>query len=136
MNHAQTIGLLERTHASVKTHLKAATGEFLNNWHKYLPLAVRNHNTTYHASLGCEPSRVFHGRIPHIILDYKLGCNPNPRYQSHTDIAAEIQKGMKNLFIQTNKQRRKSCNITSSTKPTTIETKSSSAWNNGLLLCS
>ena len=26
--HAQTIGLLERTHASVKAHLEAATGEF------------------------------------------------------------------------------------------------------------
>ena len=54
--HAQTIGLLERTHASVKTQLKAATGEFRHNWHKFLPLAVLNHNTTYHASLGCEPS--------------------------------------------------------------------------------
>ena len=31
--HAQTIGLLERTHASVKAHFKAATGEFRNNWH-------------------------------------------------------------------------------------------------------
>ena len=28
MKHAQTIGILERTHASVKAHLKAATGEF------------------------------------------------------------------------------------------------------------
>ena len=80
MKHAQTIGLLERTHASVKTQLKAATGEFRHNWHKFLPLAVLNHNTTYHASLGCEPSRVFHGRIPHNILDYKLGYNPNPKY--------------------------------------------------------
>ena len=71
--HAQTMGMLERTHATVKTHLKAATGEFRNNWHKFLPLAVLNHNTTYHASLGCEPTRVFHGRIPHNILDYKLG---------------------------------------------------------------
>ena len=44
--HAQTIGLLERTHASVKAHLKAATGEFRINWHKFLPLAVLNHNTT------------------------------------------------------------------------------------------
>ena len=77
--HAQTIGMLERTHATVKAHLKAATGEFRNNWHKFLPLAVLNHNTTYHASLGCEPTRVFHGRIPHNILDYKLGYNPNPR---------------------------------------------------------
>ena len=103
MKHAQTKGLLERTHASVKTHLKAATGEFRNNWHKYLPLAVLNHNTTYHASLGCEPSRVFHGRIPHNILDYKLGYNPNPRYQPHTDIAEEIHKRMKILLDQTKK---------------------------------
>ena len=103
MKHAQTIGLLERTHASVKTHLKAATGEFRNNWHKYLPLAVLNHNTTYHASLGCEPSRVFHGRIPHNILDYKLGYNPNPRYQPQTDIAEENQKRMRTLLDQTKK---------------------------------
>ena len=32
-----------------------------------------------HASLGCEPSRVFHGRIPHNILEYIIGYNPNPR---------------------------------------------------------
>ena len=57
-NMHKTIGMLERTHATVKTHLKAATGEFRNNWHKFLPLAVLNHNTTYHASLGCEPTRV------------------------------------------------------------------------------
>ena len=62
MKHAQTIGLLERTHASVKTHLKAATGAIRNN---YFPLAVLNHHTTYHASHGCEQSRDFHGRIPH-----------------------------------------------------------------------
>ena len=103
MKHAQTIGLLERTHASVKAHLKAATSEFRNNWQKYLPLAVLNHNTTYHASLGCEPSRVFHGRKPHNILDYKLGYNPNPRYQPQTDVAEEIKKRMKILFDQTKK---------------------------------
>ena len=99
--HAQTIGMLERTHATVKTHLKAATGEFRINWHKFLPLAVLNHNTTYHASLGCEPTRVFHGRIPHHILDYKLGCNPNPRYTPQTDIAEEIQRRMDILNDQT-----------------------------------
>ena len=103
MKHAQTIGLLERTHASVKTQLKAATGEFRHNWHKFLPLAVLHHNTTYHASLGCEPSRVFHGRIPHNILDYKLGYNPNPKYQLHTDVAEEIQRRMRILLDQTKK---------------------------------
>ena len=103
MKHAQTIGLLERTHASVKTQLKAATREFRHNWHKFLPLAVLNHNTTYHASLGCEPSRVFHGRIPHNILDYKLGYNPNPKYQPQTDVAEEIQRRMRILLDQTKK---------------------------------
>ena len=101
--HAQTIGMLERTHATVKAHLRAATGEFCNNWHKFLPLAVLNHNTTYHASLGCEPTRVFHGRIPHNILDYKLGYNPNPRYTPQSDIAEEIQRRMEVLNDQTKK---------------------------------
>ena len=66
-------------------------------------MAVLNHNTTNHASLGCEPSRVFHGRIPHNILDYKLGYNPNPRYQLQADDAEEIQKRMKTLLDQTKK---------------------------------
>ena len=97
--HAQTIGMLECTHATVKTHLKAATGEFRKNWHNFLPLAVLNHNTTYYASLGCEPTRVSHGRIPHKILDYKLGYNPNPRYTPHTDITEEIQRRMEIMEI-------------------------------------
>ena len=43
--HPQTIGKLERTHASIKTNLKMARGEYRPKWHKYLPLAVLNHNT-------------------------------------------------------------------------------------------
>ena len=45
--HPQTIGKLERTHASLKTNLKIACGEYRRQWHKYLPLAVLNHNTRY-----------------------------------------------------------------------------------------
>ena len=101
--HVQTIGLLECTHASVKAHLKAATGEFRNNWHKFLPLAVLNHNTTHHATLGCEPARVFHGRIPHKILDFKLRYNPNPRFQPQTDVAEEVQRRIALLHDQTKK---------------------------------
>ena len=62
--HPQTIGKLERTHASLKTNLKMASGEYLRQWHKYLLLAVLNYNTTYHSSIGCEPSKVFHDRVP------------------------------------------------------------------------
>ena len=85
--HPQTIGKLERTHASWKTNLKMASGEYRRQWHKYLPLAVLNYNTTYHSSIGCEPSKVFHGRIPYNVLDHKLGSNPNKDFLPATEFA-------------------------------------------------
>ena len=54
--HAQTIGVLERAHATIKTSLKMASGEYRKQWHKYLPIAIPNYNTTYHSSIDCEPS--------------------------------------------------------------------------------
>ena len=62
--HAQTIGLVERSHVSIKHSLKIETGERRSLWHNYVSIAVLNYNTSYHASIGCEPSGVFHGRIP------------------------------------------------------------------------
>ena len=99
--HPQTIGKLERTHASMKTNLKMACGEYRRQWHKYLPLAVLNHNTSYHASIGCEPTRVFHGRIPFNILDHKLGNNPNEQINPTTEFAEEIQNWTKILIVKT-----------------------------------
>ena len=74
--HAQTIGLLERSYASIKQALKIQTGERRSLWHKYINIAVLNYNTSYHASIGCEPSRVFHGRIPYNALALKLRFRP------------------------------------------------------------
>ena len=99
--HPQTIGKLERTHASLKTNLKMACGEFRRQWHKYLPLAVLNHKTSYHASIGCEPTRVFHGRIPFNILDHKLRNNPNEQINPTTEFAEEIQNRTKILIDKT-----------------------------------
>ena len=101
--HPQTICKLERTHASLKTNLKKASWEYRRQWHKYLPLAVLNYNTTYHATLGCEPSRIFHGRIPYNILDYKLGLNPNPKVLPTTDFADEFQRRTQILLDSTKK---------------------------------
>ena len=61
--HAQTVGLLERSHASIKQALKIETGERRSLWHKYVSNAVLNYNTSYDTSIGDEPSQVFHGRI-------------------------------------------------------------------------
>ena len=99
----QTIGKLERTHASLKTNLKMASGEYRRQWHKHLPLAVLNYNTTYHASIGCEPSKVFHGRIPYNVLDHKLGNNPNKNFLPTTEFAEELQQRTQILIDQTKK---------------------------------
>ena len=88
--HAQTIGPLERSHASIKQALKIETGEPRSLWHKYVSIAVLNHNTSYHASLGGEPSRVFHGRIPYKILDLKMGIRPQKTPPPDSQIAQDV----------------------------------------------
>ena len=98
------MGKLERTHASLKTNLKMASGEYRRQWHKYLPLSVLNYNTTYHSSIGCERSKVFHGRIPFNILDHKLGNNPNKNFLPTTEFAEEVQQRTQILIDQTKKK--------------------------------
>ena len=101
--HPQTIGNLERTHASLKDNLKMTSGEYRRQWHKYLPLAVLNYNPTYHSSIGCEPSRIFHGRVPYNNLDHRLGLNPNPKILPTTDFAEVLQRRTQILIDKTKK---------------------------------
>ena len=90
--HAQTIGMLERTHDSLKKMLKIETGERRSMWHKYVHIAVLNHNTSYHSSIGCEPSRVFHGRVPYNVLDLKLGIRPQRTSEPDSEVAQDVLK--------------------------------------------
>ena len=90
MKQAQTIGVLERAHATIKTSLKMVSGEYRKQCHKYLPIAILNYNTTYQSSIDCEPSRVFHGRVPHNILDHKLGLRFNPNTAPTTNFCGKI----------------------------------------------
>ena len=62
-----------------------------------------NHNLTYHASLGCEPSRVLHGKIPYNILDHKLGYDPNPKLNTSTSVAEEVRRTTSILHDKTKK---------------------------------
>ena len=106
--HAQTIGVLERAHATIKTSLKMASGEYRKQWHKFLPIAILNYNTTYYSSIDCEPSRVFHGRVPHNILDHKLGLRFNPNTAPTTDFAEKLLQKTKNLYDKTKKNVKQS----------------------------
>ena len=70
--------------------MKIETGGRRSLWHKYVNIAVLNYNTSYHTSIGCEPSRVFHGRIPYNILDLKLGIRPQQQPIPTSQIAQDI----------------------------------------------
>ena len=54
-------------------------------WHKYVQIAVMNYNTSYYENLGCEPTTVFHGRIPYNILDINLGLKPEWKKDNNED---------------------------------------------------
>ena len=68
IKQAQTIGLLERSHASIKQALKIETGQRRSLWHKYVSIAVLNYNTSHHTSIGCEPCQDFFLAVFLIIL--------------------------------------------------------------------
>ena len=96
--HAQTIGLLERSHASIKQSLKIETSESRSLWHKYINIVVLNYNTSYHSSIGCEPSRVFHGRIPYNILGLKLVIRPQKIPVPDPEIAQDVLEQTETIF--------------------------------------
>ena len=106
--HAQTIGVLERAHKTIKTSLKMASGEYRKQWHNYLTIATLNYNTTYYSIIDCEPNRVFHGRVAHNIVDHKLGLRFNPNAAPTTDFAEEILRRTKILYGKTKKNVKQS----------------------------
>ena len=91
VKHAETIGMLERSHQRLKQILKVNLSTDSPQWDKYVNLAVMGHNTTYHQSLKCTPSKVFHGRIPFNALDFKFS-NPLKCETTETDIAKLIDQ--------------------------------------------
>ena len=96
--HAQTIELLERSHASIKQSLKIETGERRSLWHNFISIAVLIYNTSYHSSIGCGPSRVFHGRIPYNIPDLKMGIRPQKIPSPDSEIAQDVLEQTETIF--------------------------------------
>ena len=88
--HAQTIGILERSHASLKEALKISTGERRTMWLQFVPTATLNYNTTYYSALGCESSRVFHGRVPYDVLNLKFGLKRSQIKNPTTGVGKEV----------------------------------------------
>ena len=120
--HARTIGVQKRAHATFNISLKEASSEYRKHWYKDLPIAILKYNTTYHSDIDCEPSRVFHGRVPHNILDHKLGLQCNPNVSPTTGFGDELIRRTK---IPYHKPRKTSCSNTSNKKLLRQKAKSS-----------
>ena len=99
VKHAQTIGMVERSHQKLKQILKINISADSPQWHKYVNLAVMAHNTTYHQAIRCTPTEVFHGRVPFNALDVKFG-NPLFEQRNTTDVTG-ILDNMNKKFQQT-----------------------------------
>ena len=91
VKHAQTIGMVERSHQKLKQILKINNSADSPPGDRYVNIAVMAHNTTYHQSLKCTPSEVFHGRIPFNALDLKFG-NPLKCETTETDITRLVDQ--------------------------------------------
>ena len=61
------------------------------------------HDIPFQYSIDCEPSRVFQSRVPHNILDHKLGLRFNRNIAPTTDFAEELLRRTKILYDKTKK---------------------------------
>ena len=60
------------SHGPLKRYLQIYENKQPRDWHKYLDLAVFRHNTSYHSTIACPPTLIFHGRIPQNPLDLRF----------------------------------------------------------------
>ena len=96
--HAQTFGMLERTHASLKKTLEIETGERRSMWYKYVNIAVLNYNISYRTVIGCESSRVLHGRVPYNVVDLKMGIRPQRTPTPNSQFVEVVLKQTEMIF--------------------------------------
>ena len=69
-------------------------------WHQYVQNAVLNYHTTYHETKGCELYKRFDGRIPHDVLDLKLGDKVQWKTTTNLGLAEQLQNQTKDFVIK------------------------------------
>ena len=104
LKHPQTIGVVERSHAALKRIQKLNSNEQWNDWHKYVPLATFIHNTSYHSTINCCPTTLFHGREPVKPLDLRFSTRAMQAVEVNSDYVSQLQDAMLQKFGE-NKQR-------------------------------
>ena len=96
LKHPQTIGVVERSQAALKWILKLNSNQQWNDWHKYVPLATFIHNKSYHSSINCCPTTLFHGRAKP--LDLRFSTRAMQEVEVSSDYVSQLQDAMLRKF--------------------------------------
>ena len=98
VKHPQTVGSVERTHASLKQYLGIYENRLKKDWHTYVDLAAFVHNTSYHVSIGCTPTYLFHGREPVKPLDVRFNLKTIQNLETRYEFTSSMQDRMNEVF--------------------------------------
>ena len=98
VKHPQTVGSVERTHASLKQYLGIYGNKLKKDWHTYVDLAAFVHNTSYHVSIGCTPTYLFHGREPVKPLDVRFNLKTIQNLETRYEFTSSMQDRMNEVF--------------------------------------
>ena len=67
-------------------------------WYHSVNIAVRNYNTFYHISVGCECYRVFFGRILYNVLDFEKNIRPEEALIPFSKIVQDVLQKTDTIF--------------------------------------
>ena len=98
LKHAQSVGVVERSHLSMKRILRLDSNQTGSDWHKWLDIAVFIHNTSYSSAIGCSTTLVFHGREPHKTLDVRFNIKAIQAAMPSSDFLVTLQDAMTQHF--------------------------------------
>ena len=91
IKHAQTIGVIERSHQNLKELLKIRDDRSLHRWVRYVNLAFLVHKSNHHQSITYSCSESFLVEIHFNALPLKF-TNPTPANGAKTDIKTLINQ--------------------------------------------
>ena len=89
--------MVERSHAKIEKILKIHVNVDRPQWDRYVDVAIMAHNTTYHASLKCSLTEIFHGRTPYNALDLKYS-DPERRVDTKFGDVNQILNRMNGIY--------------------------------------
>ena len=90
VKHPQTMGVIERSHSGWKNLLKMYDQSATNNWHKHVDSAAFVHNTSFHRTIGCTLSLLFHGRQPRTASDLRFQNEELKKMTTMYDFTTQI----------------------------------------------